>query len=302
MSSLVSVIMPAYNCEKFIKQSIDSILNQTYANFELLISDDASTDSTKLIIDSYSDLRIKRFHNETNLGYTKASNKLFQHVTGNLITFQDADDYSALNRLELLTKYLDAHPDCACVGSNIIKIDEFGKEIYKSNHPIHEELIREHFRVLRIVMTGSSLMIKKDVLDRVGGYHLYFDRMGSEDVYWYSLILDNFKVGNVADALYYYRTNSNSVTSSFNNPKSLVAHNLIVFLYNRRSLGRKDYLLSNNFKMADACCRLFILIDSLAQNKFKGLYNYLKLTLSYPSLGMIFFKNFMYKFFKQKTQ
>jgi hypothetical protein len=131
---------------------------------------------------------------------------------------------------------------------------------------------------------------------------LYFDRMGSEDVYWYSLILDNFKVGNVADALYYYRTNSNSVTSSFNNPKTLVAHNLIVFLYNIRRLGRKDYLQLNNFKMADACCRFFILIDSLAQNKFKGLYNYLKLTLSYPNLGIIFFKNFMYKFLKQKTQ
>ena len=90
--------MPAYNCEKYIHQAIDSVLNQTHINFELLIADDCSTDTTKQIIDSYKDPRIKTFHNNINLGYLKASNKLFSLCKGSYITFQDADDTSELNR------------------------------------------------------------------------------------------------------------------------------------------------------------------------------------------------------------
>ncbi|MBL7917984.1 MAG: glycosyltransferase family 2 protein, partial [Bacteroidia bacterium] len=68
---LISILMPAYNCEKFVKQAIESVLDQSYSNFELLIADDCSTDQTKKVIDSYSDQRIKKFHNQVNLGYLK---------------------------------------------------------------------------------------------------------------------------------------------------------------------------------------------------------------------------------------
>src|ERR1700752_3454291 len=128
--SLVSVIMPAYNCEKYVKKAIDSILNQTYSNFELLIADDCSKDSTKNIIDSYTDNRIKRFHNETNMGYLQASNKLFKECEGDFITFQDADDYSAPNRLELLISFLEKNSSYSCVGSNVIKVDDSDNELY----------------------------------------------------------------------------------------------------------------------------------------------------------------------------
>ncbi|MBK7819377.1 MAG: glycosyltransferase [Sphingobacteriaceae bacterium] len=65
-SDLISILMPAYNCDKFVAKAIESILSQTYSNFELLIADDRSTDDTKKIIDSYTDQRIKRFHNDVN--------------------------------------------------------------------------------------------------------------------------------------------------------------------------------------------------------------------------------------------
>ncbi len=121
--------MPAYNCEKFVKHAIDSMLNQSYSNFELLIADDCSKDSTKSIIDSYTDERIKRFHNDVNLGYLKASNKLFKQCTGQLITFQDADDYADLTRLEKLVGFLDKNEKVSVIGSNVIKVDENGKII-----------------------------------------------------------------------------------------------------------------------------------------------------------------------------
>ena len=103
---MISVIMPAYNCELYVEMAIKSILEQTYKDFELLIADDASKDNTKKIIDDLAktDSRIKTFHNESNLGYLQASNKLFEKCSGEYITFQDADDFSDVTRFEKLVK------------------------------------------------------------------------------------------------------------------------------------------------------------------------------------------------------
>jgi glycosyltransferase involved in cell wall biosynthesis len=296
---LVSIIMPAYNCEAFVARAIDSILNQTYQNFELLIADDASKDNTKKIIDAYQDSRIKLFHNEKNLGYTQASNKLFLKCQGNYITFQDADDYSANNRLELLVNYLELNKEVGCIGSNIAKVDEKEKQFYSSQFPLDDASIRELFRNTKIVMTGSSLMVRKEVTITLGLYNLYFDRIGAEDVYWFSRILSQHRVGNIPDVLYYYRANPNSVTSFFKNPKTTVLHNLIVFLYRRRERGNEDYLQSNNINKVDATCQFFLSLDETAKNKFRALLKYLGLFIQWPSLGGLFFKDFMYKLIKQ---
>ncbi len=115
---LVSVIIPAYNCERFIIQSLDSIINQTYQNLEIIVCDDASKDKTRKIIDSYSDPRIKRFHNEYNMGYLITWNKLMAFATGEYITFQDADDVSDTKRIEILLKAFYNFPEISAVGSN----------------------------------------------------------------------------------------------------------------------------------------------------------------------------------------
>ena len=99
--AVISVIIPAYNAELFIAKAIQCVLNQTYPHFEILIADDASTDNTRNIIDSFNDSRIKRFHNSENMGYLKTCNKLFSKASGDYITFQDADDVSVENRLEI---------------------------------------------------------------------------------------------------------------------------------------------------------------------------------------------------------
>ncbi len=144
-AKLVSVIMPAYNCEQFIKSAIDSILNQTGSNFELLIADDCSKDRTKQIIDSYSDKRIKTFHNEVNLGYLKASNKLFALCKGEYITFQDADDYSDLTRIEKLIGFLEVNKDVGVVGSAHHKVDN-GNNLFASYQysTTHNEIIKDY--------------------------------------------------------------------------------------------------------------------------------------------------------------
>jgi glycosyltransferase involved in cell wall biosynthesis len=296
---LVSIIMPAYNCERFVAKAIESILSQTYSNFELLIADDCSTDATKNIIDAYSDVRIRTFHNEKNLGYTQASNQLFSKCQGDYITFQDADDYSANNRLELLVNYLELNKEVGCVGSNIAKVDENEKQFYVSQFPLEDTNIRNLFRDTRIVMTGSSLMARRTVTNKIGLYHLYFDRLGSEDVYWFSRIMSDYKVGNISNILYFYRANPNSVTSFFKNPKTTVLHNLIVLLFKRREQNQSDYLINNQIHRADAACHFFLSLDSATKNKFKSFLKYFSLSVQWPSLGGLFFRDFMYKLIKQ---
>ena len=158
----ISVIMPAYNCEKYIRQAIDSILNQTYQNIELLISDDKSTDNTKKILDSYSDTRIKRFDNNINLGYLKTFNKLIALAEGDYITFQDGDDYSELNRLELLLKEFKNDNELGACGSNYNRVDAKRNIVSTSNFALtHEEILSKI--PSEFDFAGSGLMIKKEV-------------------------------------------------------------------------------------------------------------------------------------------
>src|SRR5688572_15067752 len=100
----ISVLMAAYNAAPFIGEAIESILNQTYSNLELLIADDASTDNTVKLIRNFNDSRIKLYNNEKNIGHVKTHNKLMLLAEGDFVTFQDADDYSELSRLELQMK------------------------------------------------------------------------------------------------------------------------------------------------------------------------------------------------------
>lgn len=221
--ALISILMPAYNCESYISQAIDSVLNQTHQNFELLIADDCSTDNTKKIIDSYEDNRIKRFHNVTNLGYLQASNKLVKEAKGEYIAFQDADDYSVNNRLEKLVKEFAIDSQLACVGSNVYRVDInnniIGDTNFKTNH---KEIVEDLPSIFNCV--GSALMVKKQVIDELGLYNLFFDRIGSEDLYWFGLISYNFKVKNIKECLYYYRQTPNSISNQKNvSPRKLIS-------------------------------------------------------------------------------
>ena len=98
----ISVIMTAYNTEKYIKEAIESILNQTFKDFEFIIVDDGSTDNTRLIIEEYAkkDRRIKILYNKKNLGIVKSLNKAIAIAKGKYIARMDSDDVSKLNRLE----------------------------------------------------------------------------------------------------------------------------------------------------------------------------------------------------------
>lgn len=264
---LVSVIMPAYNCANYVNQAIDSILNQSYQNFELLVADDGSKDDTKLKIDAYSDSRIKTFHNSINQGYLVASNLLMEKATGEYIMFQDADDFCALNRIEILLAKLQSDDKLYAVGSNAITVDENGKTIKQSSFPLSHEEIMEHFCKYRNPIVGSALMFKREVLKTIGLYNLYFNRIGYEDYYWYSLIVERYKVANVDSALYYYRANPDSVSNKNRSFKSFYGFETIVYYLNERLNGRSDDIASGNLIKINLTMGRFYLSTMLRDKK-----------------------------------
>ena len=113
----VSVILPVFNAEKTLKTAIDSILEQTYKNFELIIINDGSNDLSEAIIKEYKDHRLKYFINEVNKGLIYTLNKAVSLCKGEYIARMDSDDISAKNRLETQVRYLTLHPDILAVGT-----------------------------------------------------------------------------------------------------------------------------------------------------------------------------------------
>ena len=128
MKELVSVIMPTYNCGRFIKESIDSVLAQTYQNWELLIVDDCSTDDTKAIVQTYKDERIHYMRNETNQGAALTRNRALREAKGKYIAFLDADDLWLPEKLEKQIAFMQQNK-YAFTYHNYIEIDEDSKPL-----------------------------------------------------------------------------------------------------------------------------------------------------------------------------
>lgn len=130
MDKLVSVIVPVYNNEKYIEKTIDSILNQTYNNFELIVVNDGSTDNSSSVISKFTDSRIKYFFQE-NSGAPKARNLGFENSSGEYIMFFDADDMLYSNALENLISEFDEETDI--VIGNFTRVNDEGVELTKSD-------------------------------------------------------------------------------------------------------------------------------------------------------------------------
>ena len=127
----VSVIMPVYNTAPFLREAIDSMLNQSLIDFELILVNDASTDDSRSIMEGYADPRIRIIHNEKNLGLAVSLNKAIRSSKGHYIARMDGDDVSVAHRLELQVAHLKKLPPNTVICSTCILIDEHGNKIGK---------------------------------------------------------------------------------------------------------------------------------------------------------------------------
>lgn len=244
MNPVISVIMPAYNAEHFVGAAVESILNQSYQNFELLIKDDGSSDKTFAIVKDFRDSRIKLFTTETNQGNVPACNFLFSRSTGEFIAIQDADDWSAPERLFRQLKYLESNPEVGLVGTGSIRIDEEGN--YKSTvlHPGSDIEIRKHmYSGAEPCFVCASVMIRRNIYDQIGGYRFFFNRIGSADFDWIYRISEITQLGNLTEPLYYNRRHPASLTKSFcKDPLRRISPRLAYLFFQQRHQFGYDFL------------------------------------------------------------
>ncbi len=232
----ITVLMPAYNSEKYIKKAISSIINQSVKNWELLIGNDCSTDGTLEILQSYalSDSRIKIFNHSKNLGYLLNVNFLWEKATGKYITFQDSDDWSDSNRLEIQQTFLEINKDINICSVNYYRVDENGaitSEVFVNEKVSLEKQVEDFiFKHGEFPIFAGGLFFRKEVALKIGYYNDFFSRKCGEDWDWILRALRHFKITMLPDLLYYYRENPVGVTQSLTVDK-LINKSLIENIY-----------------------------------------------------------------------
>ena len=205
----ISVLMTAYNAEKYICESIESILNQTFLDFEFIIINDASTDGTEEILEGYNDPRIKIIKNKENLGQSKSVNIGLRLAKGEYIARQDGDDISVPDRLRKQIDFLEKHKDYSVVGSFIKVIDENSRELYPIEKPVSHIKIKEFLKKDNCIAHGSALIRMKDLSD-IGFYDELFPKALDYDLF--IRLSEKYRLANLPEYLYYWRRHSESIS------------------------------------------------------------------------------------------
>lgn len=208
----VSVLMPVYNSEKYLNESIKSILNQTLRNIEIIIIDDGSTDMSGEIIKKYADLdpRVKHIR-QSNLGISKTRNKLVDLAVADYIAWMDSDDIALPNRIEKQLNYLVQNKNCVSVGSVVTMIDNENNKIF--NFPVpytHDDIDQHHLRGNGGAMQFPSTLMRKDAVIKAGGFNEKL--IGAEDLCLLIRLAEIGQLANLPESLYYYRQHNDSIS------------------------------------------------------------------------------------------
>ena len=206
----VSVLMTAYNAENYVKEAIQSILEQTYSDFEFVIINDGSTDKTLEIIQSFDDKRI-RIINEGKFGYYKAKRRLIEEAKGKYIAIMDADDISDKNRFEAEVDFLDKNSSFGLVGTNAIWIDKDNKpfgEGFNFGYSPEELKCRLLFHNCFV---HTSVLIRKYILD---ANHLNYKELAGEDFDMWIQIAKHSKIYNIPKPMLRYRIHQGNMIHS----------------------------------------------------------------------------------------
>ena len=205
----VSVLMPVYKTkDEFLIEAINSILSQTYTDFEFLILDDCPEDDREDIIKSFNDKRIKYLKNEKNLGITPSRNKLLELARGEYIAVMDHDDISLPERFAKQVAYLDEHKDVGVIGSFIHKIVG-GKDV---KLPVEDEDIKSGL-MMKCVIVHPASMIRKSILTENNiCYEEHYSP--SEDYKLWCDLIEHTNFYNIPEVLFNYRDHKNNTTTS----------------------------------------------------------------------------------------
>lgn len=235
---LVSVVMPAFNAEKYIPEAIESILNQTFKDFELIIIDDGSTDKTWNIIQEYAkkDGRIIPVRNEKNLKICKTLNKGVVLSKGVYIARMDSDDWSYPDRFEKQVEFMEKHQDVVVSGGYVEVSDENLATLYLKKYPLLDNDIRKKMFIYNpfthpcVIFRSEELKLENPIYN-----HDFYD---AEDYDLYFRLGKKRKMANINDVLLKYRVSSGSI--SF---KRHVRQGLITLLVRLKAVFKYGYTI-----------------------------------------------------------
>ena len=212
---MVSVVMAVKNGGQIMREAIDSILNQTFTDFEFIIINDGSTDETLEVLAEYSDPRIQVYSQE-NQGVARSANRGIALARGFYIARQDHDDISLPTRLEKQVAYLDAHPECGLLGTAAEIWSSSGPTGRYHDHPTNSSLLKFEL-IFNNPFVHTSVMFRRDIIKVVGLYDPRALIAPLDDYHFISRVARSYPVSNLAQRLVIYRENHNSLTSSLRN-------------------------------------------------------------------------------------
>lgn len=244
----VSVIMSVYNGERYLKESLESILTQTFTNFEFIIINDGSTDKTGAILHAIKEPRMCVYHQE-NQGLTKSLNRALSYSQGEYIARQDADDVSYPERLREEVTFLDERKHVGMVGTYANFINREGKIFYTWKPPVSHENILEVLHNDGNSFCHGSIMMRKEILDNVGVYREKFTY--SQDYDLWLRFSHKYELANIPKVLYNFRRNSSSISRK-NIIKQLLFHLLAIELSKERREKGFDSIDSINTNNLEA--------------------------------------------------
>ncbi|MGJ5676625.1 MAG: glycosyltransferase [Nostochopsis sp.] len=206
-----SIVIPAYNSEKTIKQTIESVLCQTFTDFELIIINDGSTDLTLEVISQFQDSRIKVFSFE-NAGGNVSRNRGLERATGEFVSFLDADDIWTPDKLESQFYALQTNPQATVAYSWTDYIDEQGKFLLSGTHITANGNVYEQLIISNFLENGSNPLIRREALVKLGGFDE--DLTAAQDWDMWLRLAQNFDFIAVPHVQILYRISANSLSTN----------------------------------------------------------------------------------------
>lgn len=234
---IVSVVMTVYNTERYVAEAVESVLSQSFRDFEFIVIDDGSTDRSTAMLNDFAkrDARL-RLVSRPNTGIVAAANEGIGMARGRYLARMDSDDVCLPHRFETQVKYLDEHPECVLVGSRVAVVDPYGSPVFDSGQKLtHEEIDAE------LLSSGGgwavvqpSAMMRTEAVRRVGAYRGRHNV--SEDQDLFLRLAEVGRVANLPEPLLLYRRHYKSVMHTQWRQRQEVKERIVREAYERRGL------------------------------------------------------------------
>ena len=251
----VSVLMPAYNAERYVGESVKSILSQRFSDFEFLIIDDGSTDGTRGILEDYAatDPRITLVSRQ-NRGLVASLNEMIEQAQGEFLARMDADDVAHPDRFSRQVDYLQGNPACVLVGSRVLVIDPEGEPLQVMGDALSHEQIESGLMMAKgqLIYHPTVMMLSEAVRER-GGYRS--ETFPAEDLDLFLRLAEVGRLANLPDPLLSYREHMNKVGYHHVVRQGEAVRSVLLEAYERRGLEPPEFIRQLRFQPKEASDR-----------------------------------------------